>query len=284
MPIDAVDVRGEVVGLGIVEAVALVGKGAVRDVHEGVDGEAGNNGAVRMQADLLLGDDLFCGDQHGRRRARDVRVHVRVAVDLAIAEAVGAVHVEQRHVGEERGHGEELLAGIRAVDDLGAAHVHQARAHHGQRGQEGHAHGRRAEAQAEREMAPLLHGHAPGLHVLAVDLRQPPRQADSHPRRDDLVHGARDHAPLALVAHEVARDAEPGGPAPQERAHERERRAREETAAEGDVVAVPDARHRVVDRRQLLAGGLGLRLEALPRGLEVVLAAGDRHPMISQVF
>src|SRR6266545_7032155 len=203
-PIDAVDIGGEVVGLGVVEAVALVGIGAIRHVHERVHREAGDDGAIGMEADLLLGDDLFRGDEHGRRGPRDVGIHVRIAVDLAVPEAIGAMHMEERHVGKERGHGQELLPRVGAVDDLRAAHVHQARAHHGQGGQKGHAHGRRAEPEPERQVAPLFHGYAPRLDVLAVDFRQPPRQADAHPRRDDLVHRTRDHAPLALVAHQVA--------------------------------------------------------------------------------
>src|SRR5215510_16351847 len=120
-------------------------------------------------------------------------------------------------------------------------------------------------------MAPLLHGHAPGLDVLPVDLGQPPGQADAHPGSDDLLHRARHHAPLALVAHEVARQAEPGGPPPEEGAHEGEGGAREEAATEGDVIAVLHASHRLVDGGELLAPRLGLALETLPRGLEVVL-------------
>ena len=58
-----------------------------------------------------VGDDLLGGHEHRLRRARDVGVHVRVAVDLGVAEAVGAVHVDQRDVRVERaGTGDERLA------------------------------------------------------------------------------------------------------------------------------------------------------------------------------
>src|SRR5207245_5449563 len=102
--------------------------------------------------------------------------------------------------------------------------------------------------------------------------------------RDDLVHGARNHAPLALVAHEVARDAEPPGAATEQGADEGEGRAREEAAAEGEVIAVLDSSDGVLERGQLLARCLGLSLEPGPRHLEVVLAGGDGHAMISPPF
>src|SRR5439155_592543 len=82
-------------GAGVVEAVTLVGIGAVGDVDERVHREAGDHGAVGLPADLVLGDDLLGADEHGRRGEGDVGVHVRIAVDLAVAETVRPVDVDQ---------------------------------------------------------------------------------------------------------------------------------------------------------------------------------------------
>ena len=174
-------------------------------MDEGIHGERRDHRAIGVPADLVLGHDLLRGDQHRRGGEGQVGVHVRVAVDLAIAEPVGAMHVNQRHVRIEGGHGVERLAGIGAGDGLGAPDVHEIGAEHGQGRQERQAHGRRAEAKAEPEMTPFLEDHAARLDVLAQDARQPPRKPDAHPGGDDLVDGARDEAPLRLVAHEIAR-------------------------------------------------------------------------------
>src|SRR5262249_39399745 len=92
--IDGRGVRAEVIEVRLVEAVALVRIRAEGDVHERIDEKAGNHGAIGMTARLLVGDQLLRGHEHRRRRARDVGIHVRIAVDLAIAEAIRAVHVE----------------------------------------------------------------------------------------------------------------------------------------------------------------------------------------------
>ncbi len=156
-----------------------------------------------------------------RGRARDVGVHVRVAVDLGVAEAVGPVHVQDGHVGEEGRHRGQASAPVYGIlDGLHPAHAHQVRAQHGQGGQEGHAHGRRAEAQAEGEVAPFLEGHLSRFHVVAEDLRHAPGQADGHPRGDHALHAARHHEELALGAHEVAREGEPPAALAEDLAHQ----------------------------------------------------------------
>src|SRR5512138_1027686 len=83
--VDGGRVLREMVVVRLVERVALVRERAERHVHERVDDEARNHGAIRIAARLLLGDDLLGRHQHRRGRARDVGVHVRVAVDLAVA-------------------------------------------------------------------------------------------------------------------------------------------------------------------------------------------------------
>ena len=110
--VDRRAVPGEVIVVGLVQAVALVRERAERHVHERVDDEARDDGAVGITAGLFLGDDLFGRHQDRRRGPRDVGVHVRVAVDLAVAEPIRAVHVQHRHVREERRHGRERLAGV----------------------------------------------------------------------------------------------------------------------------------------------------------------------------
>src|SRR5215469_18038724 len=55
LPVDAVHVEGEVIGLRVVEAVALVRVRTEGHVDESVHGESRNDRAVGMKPDLLLG-------------------------------------------------------------------------------------------------------------------------------------------------------------------------------------------------------------------------------------
>src|SRR5439155_26389330 len=80
------------------------------------------------------------------------------------------------------------------------------------------------------------------------------------------------HQELTLRAREVARQREAAPPLAEQLAHERQRRAREEAAADRDVVAVLHARDRVLEGRQLRARRLRLRLDPPAGGDEVVLA------------
>src|SRR5205823_3702272 len=57
--LDGGRVPGEVVEVGVVEAVALVGERAERHVHERVDEEAGDHRAIGMTPRLLVGDQLL---------------------------------------------------------------------------------------------------------------------------------------------------------------------------------------------------------------------------------
>ena len=249
-----------------------MGERAERRQHEGVDDEARDHGALGVAAGLLHADDLLRRDEHGRRGPRDVGVHVGIAVDLTVAEHVRAVHVQQRHVGEQRRHGGERRPGVRILEPLHPADVHEVGAEHRQRRQERDAHRRRAEAQAQGEVAPLLERHPAGLDEVAEDLRDAPRQADRHPRGHDPSGRAGHHEELALGAREVAREGEPVAALPEELAHERHRGAREEAPPDGHLVAVLDPGDGVVERGELWARGLRLVFEPSPRGDEIVLA------------
>src|SRR5262249_11777287 len=165
----------------------------------------------------------------------------------------------------------------RTHDRARSADVHQAGAEHGQRGQERHAHRRRSEAKPDAEMTPFLVLDAAGLDVLADDLRQAPRQPDPHPGGHDLRDRAGHDAPLALVAHEVAREREAARPATEQGADEAERRAGEEDAAERDVIAVLDASCDLLERLEFVARRPGLLLEALSRRAKVEFPRSDRH-------
>ena len=275
--VDGGRIGAKVLEVRLVEAVAFVRERAERYLHQRVDEEAWDDGAIGVAARLLVGDQLLRRHEHGRRRPRDVGVHVRVAVDLAVAETVGTVHVQQRDVGKERGHGGQRLAGVGIGDRLHAADGDEVGAEHREGGEERHAHGRRAEAQAEGQVAPLLEGHRAGLDVVAHDLRYAPRQADRHPRRHHALDGAGRHHELALRAHEVAHQRQAAASRPQDFAHEGQRRAREEAATDGDAVALRDPRGRVVDRGELLAGRFGLGLQPPPRGDKVPLGRSQRR-------
>src|SRR5207244_11650145 len=80
-----------------------------------------------------------------------------------------------------------------------------------------------------------------------------------------------------LVAREIAREREPAAARAEELAHERHRRAREEAAPDGDVIAVLDPGDGVLQRRELLGRRLRLGLEPPPRGDEVVLGGFHRR-------
>src|SRR2546430_3304954 len=80
-------------------------------------------------------------------------------------------------------------------------------------------------------------------------------------------------------SREVARKGEPAAALAEELAHERHRRAREEAAPDGDVIAVLDPSDGVLQRRELLGRRLRLGLEPPARGDEVVL--GGVHPRSS---
>src|SRR5262249_59049614 len=109
---DSVDVFDEVSRIRVVQTVALVRIASVRHVDQRIDGEARDHGPVRVSPDVVLGNDLLRGDEDGRGGHGDVRVHVRISVDLAVAEPVGAVDVDERDVGEQGGHGVQRLAGV----------------------------------------------------------------------------------------------------------------------------------------------------------------------------
>src|SRR5262245_23773332 len=271
VPVDSGAVLGEVLVVRLVEAVALVRERAEGHVDERVDEEAGHHRAVGVPPRLLLGDELLGRYQHGRGRASDVGVHVRVAIDLAIPEPIGAVHVQERHVGKERGHRGEGLARVGVLHRLEAAHPDEIGAEHRERRQERYAHRTGAEAQAQGQVAPLLQRDGAGLDVMAKDLRHAPRQPDRHPRSDDAACRAGGHEELARVAGEIAREREPAAALPEDLAHERQRRAREQAAADADLVAVLDAADRVLEARQLLGRRLWLGLDAPARGDQVVL-------------
>ena len=244
---------------------------AERHVHERVDDEARDHRAVGIPARLFLGDDLFGRYEDCRSRARDVGVHVRIALDLAIAEPIGAVHVHERDVGKERRHRRERLAGVGVLHRLEAAHPHEVRAEHGQRGQERHAHRAGTEAKPERQMAPFFQRDRARFHVVAENLRHAPRQADRHPRGHDAAHRPGRHEELALVAGEIAREREAAAALPEDLAHERQRRAREQAAADADLVTVLDPGSRVLEAREFLSRRLGLALDPPARRDEVVL-------------
>src|SRR5262245_118240 len=269
--VDGRRVLREVIVIGLVERVALVREGAEWHVHERVDDETRDHGAIRIAACLLLGNDLLGRHQDRRCRARDVGVHVRVAVDLAVAEPVSAMHVQNRDVGKERRHRREDLAGVRVLHGLQAAHADQVRAEHREGRQKWHAHRPRTKAQPEGQMAPFLQRDSAGFDVVAEDLRHAPWQADRHPRGDDAAHRSGRHEHLALVAREIAREREPAAAVAKDLAHERHGRAREEAAADTHMVAVLDPGHRVLEARELLARRLSLGLGALARSDEVVL-------------
>src|SRR5262249_14521018 len=63
--LDGLHIVIELPGLGLVEAVALVRISAAGNVDERVYREARDDRAIRMTADLLLGDDLLRRDEHG---------------------------------------------------------------------------------------------------------------------------------------------------------------------------------------------------------------------------
>src|SRR5712692_8809060 len=116
---------------------------------------------------------------------------------------------------------------------------------------------------------------------MAEDLRDPPRQTDRHPRGHDPLDRAGHHEELPLGAREVAREGEAAAALAEELTHERHRRAREEAAPDGDVIAVLDPGDGVLERRELLCRRLRLGLEPPPRGDEVVLGGVHRrssHP------
>src|SRR5712692_9434481 len=115
---------------------------------------------------------------------------------------------------------------------------------------------------------------------MAKDLRDAPRQADRHPRGHDPLDRAGYHEELPLGAREVAREGEPAAALAEELAHERHRRAREEAAPDGHVIAVLDPGDGVLQRRELLGRRLRFGLEPPTRGDEVVL--GGVHWRISQ--
>jgi hypothetical protein len=234
-----------------------------------VDHEAGDRRAVRMTPDLGLGNDLLGGDEHRVGGPGDVGVHMRVAVDLAVTEAVGPVHMEDGHVGEEGGHRGQRLARVGILDRLEAGRGGQIRPPHGQRRQERHAHGRRPEAQPERQVAPLLEGHPAALHVLPHDPRHAPRQPDGHPGRHHAGGGLGHHHELALGAHEVAGEGEPPPALTEDLANQRHRGPGKEAAADRDHVTVADTAHRVVDAGELVPRRLRLGLQTAARRDEV---------------
>src|SRR6266545_2484548 len=98
--VDRRSVLREVLVVRLVEAVALVGERAERRQDERVDDEPRDDRAIGISTRLLLGDDLFNGDENGRRRARDVGVHVRVA-DIARA-ATTVLITAEKIVSEEK--------------------------------------------------------------------------------------------------------------------------------------------------------------------------------------
>ena len=75
-------------------------------------------------------------------------------------------------------------------------------------------------------------------------------------------------------------EGEPGAALAEDLAHQRHGRPREETAAHGDVVAVLDARHGVLDGGELLSRRLGLALQPPAGGDEIAL--GGLQVRISQ--
>src|SRR5262249_56027808 len=94
---------------------------------------------------------------------------------------------------------------------------------------------------------------------------------DRHPRGHDAARRAGGHEELALVAGEIAHQREPAAALPEDLAHERQRRPREQAAANADLVAVLDAADRVLEARELLGRRLRLGLDAPARGHEVLL-------------
>src|SRR5262249_54987197 len=90
--------------------------------------------------------------------------------------------------------------------------------------------------------------------------------------------------PLALVAHQVARERQPVRTATEERPDQREWRTRIKTAADRKVMAVADARDGILEGRELVSAGFRLVLETQARGLEVELLRADRHVTISHLF
>src|SRR5438132_13344270 len=80
--IDAGDVVIEVRKIGFVEAVALVRKSSMGYFDKSIHNHAGDYGAVRMVADLVVSNNFFSSDQNGRCGSGDIGIHVGIAVDL----------------------------------------------------------------------------------------------------------------------------------------------------------------------------------------------------------
>src|SRR5207248_11152028 len=87
-------------------------------------------------------------------------------------------------------------------------------------------------------ISPFFQRDRARLDIVAKDLRHAPRQPDRHPRGHDAARGAGGHEQLALVAGEIACEREPAAALPEDLAHERQGRAREQAAAHADLVAV----------------------------------------------
>src|SRR5437879_3512680 len=69
--VDGGRIGAKVLEVRLVEAVAFVRERAERYLHQRVDEEAWDDGAIGVAARLLVGDQLLRRHEHGRRRPRD---------------------------------------------------------------------------------------------------------------------------------------------------------------------------------------------------------------------
>ena len=88
-------------------------------------------------ADLLLGDDLFGGDDQPPGGAGQLEVFDQGAVDLGVAVAVAAGHVDEGDIGVARRQQADRLAAEGVGHDLGRAVPQGVGAQHAARRHEG---------------------------------------------------------------------------------------------------------------------------------------------------
>src|SRR6185312_3431650 len=113
-PVDGVlvDERSIVIQVpeqGLVDAAALMRGAAERNLHDRLDREERNLGLIRGAPDLVVGHDALRRQNHPIRSHRKIDIHELQTVDLCVPIGIAALDVDDRDIGVECRHEQQLF-------------------------------------------------------------------------------------------------------------------------------------------------------------------------------